>query len=285
MCLLDPGDAVWVEDPGFPGVENSLAGSGATLFPISVDDEGLNIRAGIAQCDDARLAYVTPSHQYPTGVTMSLARRFELLQWATRRNAWVLEDDFCCEYRYAGHPTPSLQGLDNDGRVIYVGSFGSVLFPAIQLCYLVIPPLLVDPFQRLLRFIGHHTTSVEQAVLADFISEGHFASHLRKMRKLYAARQEILVKSIERCLQPWIEVEPADAGMHVIGWLTRELDDAHVAAVAARYGIQLTPISNYYTHRPDRQGLMFGYTSLTERQIRVGVNRLREALRQGVAEW
>ncbi|SRR6266851_6959096 len=184
--LLDPGDAAWIEDPGSLAARGALLGAGARLVPVPVDREGLVVAAGIARCPHARLAFVAPSHQAPLGVTLSLARRLALLQWARQQSAWILEDDYDSEYRYAGRPLEALQGLDNANRVIYIGTFSKVLFPALRLGYLVVPSELGEVFIAARRFVDRHVSALEQVALADFMLEGHFTRHLRRMRTLYA---------------------------------------------------------------------------------------------------
>ncbi|HEY4387914.1 MAG TPA: PLP-dependent aminotransferase family protein, partial [Ktedonobacteraceae bacterium] len=182
--LLDPGDAMWMEDPGYLGARHVFAGLGARLIPLEVDKDGLNVEAGIRSAPDVRMVYVTPSHQYPLGVTMSLTRRLALLDWATRTGAWVLEDDYDSEYRYGGRPLAALQGLDNTGKVIYMGSFSKVLLPALRLGYLVVPPTLVDIFVQARSIADRHSPQLDQVALAAFINEGHFARHIRRMKQL-----------------------------------------------------------------------------------------------------
>lgn len=218
-ALLNPGDPVWVEEPGYRGAKAALSAAGVSLHPVPVDDEGLRVDAGAAACPRARMAYVTPSHQYPTGATMSLARRLALLDWARRAGAWIVEDDYDSEYRYAGRPLPALQGLDTSGRVVYVGTFSKVLFPALRLGYVVAPDALIDAFARMQALVNRQIPTLDQAVLADFILDGHFARHIRRMRQLYAARQAALVEAVRRDLGDVIEVRSAEAGLHVVGWL------------------------------------------------------------------
>ena len=186
--LLDPGDTAWMEEPGYLGARAALIASGARLVYVPVDEEGLDIAAGTRLDANARLIYVTPSHQFPLGMTMSLPRRLALLEWASRAGAWVMEDDFDSEYRYEGRPIASLQGLDTDGRVVYIGTFSKFLFPSLRLGYIVAPPALVDAFISARAMVGRHSPSVEQAILTDFIEEGHFGRHIRRMRTLYAER-------------------------------------------------------------------------------------------------
>jgi GntR family transcriptional regulator/MocR family aminotransferase len=276
--LLDPGDAAWVEDPGYRGARAALLGAGARLVPVPVDDAGLDVEAGISRGQDARLACVTPSHQYPLGVTMSLARRLELLRWAGRSSAWIVEDDYDSEYRYSGRPLEALQGLDTEGRVIYVGTFSKVLFPALRLGYLVVPPDLVDAFVAARELSDRQPPGVEQAVLAHFMAEGHFARHVRRTRALYAERQTRLVEEAREHLAGLLDVPPADAGMHLVGRLPAGKDDREASRDVARRGVEAPAISLYGNSSDGRGGLMLGYAAVREPEIRNGVRRLAEAL-------
>ena len=282
--LLDPGDAVWVEDPGYAGARAALAGAGASLVPVPVDGDGLDVSAGTEREAGARLAYVTPSHQYPLGPTMGFSRRLELLRWASRAGAWIVEDDYDGEYRYSGRPLEALQGLDAEGRVIYIGTFSKVLFPALRLGYVVVPPDLVDAFVAARELSDRHSPVIEQAVLADFIAEGHFARHVRRMRTLYAARQAALVEAAREELDGLLETGPAEAGMHLVGFLPEGTDDREVSRRAAYYGVEVSPISAYaikgapYPENPCRPGLLLGYAALTEAEILRGVRGLAAAL-------
>jgi GntR family transcriptional regulator/MocR family aminotransferase len=209
---------------------------------------------------------------------MSLARRLAVLEWARRAGAWIIEDDYDSEYRYAGRPLPALQGLDASGRVIYVGTFSKVLFPALRLGYLVVPDALVDVFARMQALVNRQLPTLDQAVVADFIVDGHFARHIRRMRGLYADRQAALVDAVKRELSAKLDVQSAEAGLHVVGWLPPSEDDAQASAAAMRAGIEAPPLSRYAMTRLRRGGLMLGYAGLSERHIRDGVRRLRAAI-------
>jgi GntR family transcriptional regulator/MocR family aminotransferase len=274
--LLDPGDAAWVEDPGYGGARAALLGSGARLVPVPVDGEGLNVAAGKMREPKARLACVTPSHQYPTGTTMSLGRRLELLAWAEESGGWVIEDDYDSEYRYTGRPLEALQGLGEGGRVVYVGTFSKVLFPALRLGYLVVPPGLVDAFVSARELVDRQPPGVDQAVLARFMSEGHFARHLRRMRVLYATRRTALLEAAERHLKGLLKVRPAEAGMHLVGELPEGFDDREASRLAAEAGIEAPAISVY---GGAGSGLMLGYAAVGEEEIEASVRRLAAALR------
>lgn len=276
--LLDEGAPAWVEDPGYQGTRAAFVSAGVRPVPVPVDAEGLQVDVGAARAPDARLAYVTPSYQFPLGVTMSLPRRFQLLDWAERAGAWILEDDYDSEYRYAGPPLASLQGLDAAGRVIYLGTFSKVLFPALRIGYLVVPPALVDAFVAAKGAADRQGSVLEQAVLADFIAEGHFSRHVRRMRVCYQARQERLVEALRRKLDGVVTVRPADAGMHLVGWLPEGLDDAAVAAEAGAYGLTVPPLSFYASERRCPPGLVLGYPAFDDAAIDAGVTRLARLL-------
>ena len=277
--LLDPGDAAWVEEPGYLGAKGALAAAGARLVPVPLDENGMDVEAGAGAEPSARLVYVSPSHQYPTGVTMSLARRLALVEWASRAGAWILEDDYDSEYRYEGRPLAALQGLDAEGRVIYLGTFSKVLFPALRIGYMVVPTDLVGTFCAARALSDRHSPTVEQAVLADFIEEGHFARHVRRMRALYATRQAVLVEEARRELKGLLEVETSAAGLHLMGWLPEGSDDRVAARAAEAHGVDAQPLSSFCLARPRRGGLILGYAAYDAAEIREGVKRLAAALR------
>ena len=274
QLLLDPGDAAWIEDPGSLTARGALLGAGAQLVPVPVDREGLVVAAGIARCPHARLALVTPSHQVPLGVTMSLA----LLQWARQQRAWILEDDYDSEYRYAGRPLEALQGLDHANRVIYIGTFSKALFPALRLGYLVVPPELVEAFIAARRFVDRHVSALEQTALADFMLEGHFTRHLRHMRTLHAERRAAFVAEIQHHLGDMLEIQPSEGGMHLVAWLPPGMDDQAAARQAAAHNVDTVPLSSYGVEPMERGGLILGYAAVSEHEMRDGVRRLATAL-------
>jgi len=275
--LLDPGDTALLEDPGYPGARVALSAAGALLVRLPVDAEGADITAAVSS--KAHVAFVTPSHHFPLGVTMSITRRLALLEWAERNGAWVLEDDYDSEYRYRGKPLPSLQGLDPAGRVVYMGSFSKTMFPSLRLGFLVLPPELVEAFRRARSVIDGHSPMTEQAVLADFISEGHFARHIRRMRALYQERQSVLVEAARRELDGLLEIRPSDGGMHLVGWLPIGVDDVKASERALAHGVYTRPLSSCSVAKVRRGGLLLGYAALTIPQIREGVSKLAQALR------
>jgi GntR family transcriptional regulator / MocR family aminotransferase len=279
--LLRPGDSVWVENPGYLGARLALLGAGANLIPVPVDQEGLDIEAGLSRSSGARLVYITPSHQFPLGAKMSLARRFALLDWANRSESWILEDDYDSEYRYVGRPLAALQGIDTTGRVLYLGTFSKSLFPALRLGYLVVPPDLVDHFVAARLCSDTHSATLEQAVLADFIAEGHFSRHLRRMRNLYAERQAILLEATQQeGLSELLKMIPDETGMHLVGWLPAGANDAEIAKQAAvRYGLHCSPLSLFSLEPLPRAGLVLGYAAAGEQEIRNGARQLAEVIR------
>jgi GntR family transcriptional regulator / MocR family aminotransferase len=273
--LLDPGDAVWMEEPGYLGARNAILGAGASVVPVPVDALGLDVAAGIALCPQARLAYVTPSHQFPLGMTMSLSRRLALLEWANQNNAWLVEDDYDSEYRFVGRPLSAMQGIDKTNRTIYIGTFSKVLFPALRLGYLVVPLDMAETFVAVESLTKLHLPAFEQAVLADFMLQGHFTRHIRRMRTLYAQRRAILVKALKQTFS--FEVHAPDTGMHLILWLAPGMDDKLASQQAAIHGVDVLPIS-LFSMNEHRAGLMLGYAPVNEQEIYDGVQRLATAL-------
>lgn len=279
--LLDPGEPVWVEDPGYFAARAALVAAGANVVPVPVDNEGIKVAAGIKRGDAARLAVVSPSHQFPLGVTMSLRRRLELLEWAARSGGWIFEDDYDSELRYAGRPLASLQGLSvsSGARVIYAGTFSKVLSPSLRLGYLVVPEELVGAFVAAKVLADMACPSFEQAVVADFMVEGHFARHLRRMRVLYEKRRDALLDAARRELSGLIELEPADAGMHLVGWLPPGRDDVAAAERAIANGVRCVALSISRVRAAGRGALLLGYAAAREDEIEEGVRRLKVALR------
>lgn len=275
--FLETGESVLIENPCYVGVKNSFRSAGANLIPVSIDKEGFDLSA-IDAHPRASLIYVTPSHQFPLGITMTLPRRMALLEKAEQKSMWIIEDDYDSEFRYSGRPIASLQGLDKNGRVLYVGTFSKTIFPGLRLGCLVVPRDLVDIFTAVRAISDGHSPLIDQAVLAEFIMEGHFARHLRRMRKLYQERQEILVTEAQKELAGLLEVEKDNAGMHLIGWLPEGVNDRKIARKVLEAGIRVAPISAYTFFEPNRGGLLLGYTAIDEDQIRAGVKKLQAVL-------
>jgi GntR family transcriptional regulator/MocR family aminotransferase len=276
--LLDPGNRVWVEQPGYRLAREVFALSGCHLVPVPVDKEGLNVAAGIKQCRKARAAFVTPSHQFPLGVTMSASRRLQLVDWAQNSGSWIIEDDYDSEFRYESLPIASLQGLDSNSRVIYIGTFSKVLFPSLRVGYMVIPSDLVESFRAIRRVMDLSPPRFYQEVLSDFIREGHFARHIRRMRVHYGELRTALVASLSRELGPLVEVLGDEAGMHVAVTLQNGSHDLEIAERAARLNLSLWPLSPSYMGEASRSGFILGFggTSLTE--IPNAVRKLRNLL-------
>ncbi len=276
--FVNPGDRVCVENPGYPGATATFKAADAKVSAMSVDDEGMQVRE--ARLRGARLLYVTPGHQFPLGVTMSLARRLQLLEWAGRSGALILEDDYDGEYRYTGRPVPALQGLDRHGLVLFTGSFSKVLFPSLRLGYLVVPADLVEYVSSTLSLTSRHAPLLEQAVLCDFISEGHFGRHLRRMREVYAERLSILLECARQSLAGLLEISGVEAGLQIAGWLRNGLDGETVAAAAANRGVEVIPLSRYRHQRAVREGLQLGFAAVDESEMRRGVRELAIAIEE-----
>lgn len=280
--VADPGDRAWCETPGYQPVQHCLRAVGLQVVPVPVDEHGLDVAAGVARAPDARLAYVTPAHQYPLGCEMSLPRREALLAWARQRDAYVIEDDYDGDYRYQGRPIASLQGLDDTGRVIYVGSFNKILFPGLRIAYAIVPEPLVAAFVDAKHSADGHTALLAQGVLAAFIHEGHLARHLRKTRAIYDERRLAFLEQA-RALDDVLEFGPAIAGMHVAAWFKgpTRIDDRAVAEACARDGVVVHPLSKYGDcERPPYQhgGLVFGFAGATSARSRSGLQLVRRAI-------
>jgi len=274
-ALFEPGSHIWMEDPGYRLAREAFTLNQWQLVPVPVDREGLEVVAGIRKCRGARAAFVSPSHQFPLGVTMSASRRLQLLDWAHHSGAWIIEDDYDAEYRYESLPIASLQGLDNNSRVIYVGTFSKVMFPSLRLGYLVIPRELVGRFLRIRRIMDLGPPTFFQEVLADFIEEGHFARHLRRMRVLYGEIRKVLVERLIRDMDDMIEVAGDEAGMHLTVMLKNRLNDREIAERAAQQKISVFPLSPSYLGGKPRQGFILGFGGTTAQEIPGAVRRLR----------
>jgi len=270
--LLDVGDRVWLEEPGYPGARSAFMGAGARIVPVRVDRDGLDVAAAARQAD-ARLAYVTPSNQFPLGVPMSLARRLALLKWASGAGAWVVEDDYDSEFRYGTRPFPCLHGLDADGRVIYVGTFAKSVFPALRLGFVIVPSDLQDRFLAARRTTDLHPPLLEQMALADFIAEGHYARHLRRMRTAYRERLEALTDAAEHVCAGLLRLRTVQAGLHAVADLDG-VDEERVYAEARQRGLEVAPLGMYFAGRPTANGLVLGFASTRPDVIRRGMEKL-----------
>jgi len=274
--LVNPGDRVCVENPGYPGAIRVFEAFQAKICAAGLDDEGITIRQLPSR--GVRLIYVTPGHQFPLGTTMSLARRLELLEWARKSGAMIFEDDYDSEYRYSGRPIPALQGLDDHGSVLYAGSFSKVLFPSLRLGYIVVPFGLLQHFEIMLSLTARHAPLLNQLVLADFIIEGHFGRHLRRMREIYAERLAVLLEESELKLAGLLEISTIEAGLQTVGWLSRGIDAESAAAAASERNVDVTPIDRYSQGRMAPHGLQLGFACFNGKEIRRGVQELAVAL-------
>ncbi len=278
--FLNPGDRVAVEDPGYDGAALVFEACGATVVPVPVDEEGLTLDEPALA--GARLVYVTPAHQFPLGVAMSLARRLALLEWARTSGALIFEDDYDSEYRYSGRPLPALQGLDGHGRVLFAGSFSKVLFPSLRLGYLVVPTDLVDLFAAMLSITRRHAPLPEQAVLADFIADGHFGRHVRRMREVYAERLAVLQEHAAERLAGLLEISGIEAGLQTVGWLRCGISGERAVQTAARREVEVSSLARSYRGRAPRDGLHLGFAAVDPQELRRGVRDLAAALEEEV---
>jgi GntR family transcriptional regulator / MocR family aminotransferase len=276
--LLDPGDEVWLEDPGYPGAHFTLRAAGANIIPVPVDAEGLIVEQARNLGSSARLAYVTPANQFPLGVTMSLDRRLELLNWAGNAGALIIEDEYDAEYRYFGRPVAALQSLDRSGCVIYIGTFTKMLFNALRLGFIVVPERLVNAFEATRSFVDRHPPTLDQAILAEFILEGHFGHHVRKMRQTYAERAAVLLETSRKHLSGLIDVVDPASGMRTIGWLTNCTSDSLVAQHGRSLGLELTALSEFMMRHPHPPALVLGFAGCNAGELRRGVRVLAAAL-------
>jgi GntR family transcriptional regulator/MocR family aminotransferase len=276
-ALLDAGDRVWLEEPGYPGARSAFMSAGARIVPVRVDSDGLDVTNGMRQAPDARMVYVTPSNQFPLGVPMSLVRRLALLRWATRSDAWIVEDDYDSEFRYHTRPFQSLHGLDGEGRVVYVGSFSKSIFPALRLGFVIVPVDLRDQFMRIRVSTEVHPPLLEQMALADFIAEGHYARHLRRMRSTYRERLDALSDAAARYCGSALKLRPVQTGLHVVGDLDC-IDEKRVYEEARDRGIEVAPLGPYFLGRPTANGLLLGFASTSPDTLRRGVVQLAASI-------
>jgi len=265
LALAQPGDRAWVEDPGYPPTRQLLRASGLLPVPVPVDADGLMVERGIALAPHARLVAVTPAHQSPLSMSLSLPRRHALLEWAAHAGAWVVEDDYDGEYRYASRPLPALASLDRQGRVLYAGSFSKLLFPGIRLAYLVVPPAQVADFERAARiFLGAATPACTQATVADFMAEGHFSRHIQRMRKLYAERRAATLAALERGLEGRLRAEPQPGGMHLVLRLPGACTDQPLTEKLLAQGMAVQPMSRWWASGRTDSALLLSFTNCTD---------------------
>jgi GntR family transcriptional regulator / MocR family aminotransferase len=275
--LLESGSRVWMEEPGYRFARSVFALNRCRVVPVPVDQEGLNVAVGIKRCRDARAVLVTPSHQYPLGFTMSASRRLQLLDWADRSRSWILEDDYDSDYRYENLPISSLQGLDRNARVVYIGTFSKVLFPSLRLGYLVLPRELVERFRAVRVGMDIGPATFHQAVLADFIREGHFSRHIRRMRSLYRERRNLLLGSLRAEFGSSLEVTGEQAGMHLCV-VFQGINDRETAQNAALTNLWLVPLSSSYAGKVSQRGFILGFGSTRVEEMASAVRKLRSTL-------
>jgi GntR family transcriptional regulator/MocR family aminotransferase len=286
QVLIDPGDAAWVEDPCYRATIDILRLAEAEIVPVAVDEDGLDIAAGERRFNQdrrlraPRLVYTTPSRQYPLGMAMPLARRAALLAWAAQRGAWLIEDDYESEFQAPGHMLPSLQGLDRAGRVIYLGTFSKLLFPSLRLGYAVLPEDLVAPFAGARHLADRQSSGFIQAIMTEFMLDGHFARHLRRMRACYAEREQFLIDQLARRLDGIIEIRSVASGMYLTVWLPPGWSDKAASEALADAGVSAVPLSSLTLETVRRPGLVLGYTGHSEAAMTRGAEIMAQVLRR-----
>jgi GntR family transcriptional regulator / MocR family aminotransferase len=276
--LLDPGDEMWMEDPGYPGASQAFQNAGANVIPIPVDADGIDVASGIKSSPTARMVYVTPANQFPLGTVMSAERRVELLSWAARAGAWIIEDEYDAEYRYSGKPLASLHSLDRSGSVIYVGTFTKMLFNALRIGFIVVPERLSEAFRIARSFLDRHAPTLDQAVLTEFINEGHFGHHVRKMRQVYSDRSQLLAEEAKRHLSGLLDVQHAQAGMCTVAWIKIPVTEVALTQRAEQLGLEVTPISLFVNKYEQKPALFLGFAGCKASEIKRGVSVLEAAL-------
>lgn len=276
--LLDEGDAVWMEDPGYLGAQSAFISAGARLIPLAVGRDGWRIATDVSP--KPRLIYLTPSCQHPLGVTMPLEQRLTILEFARTERIWIIEDDFDGEYTLRGQPIPAIQGLSEDSPVIYVGSFAKTLFPSMRLGFIVLPMNLADRAKLAINFTGQFAPLILQAALADFMEQGHFFLHLNRMRRLYGPRRRYFLKLCEDYLGEWLEPLDGRAGIQITAFLKNSADDQAIAGEALRRGVNLVPLSMYFRSLPPRSGFVMGYAGTPEATMEESFRTLREVFLQ-----
>ena len=276
--LLKPGEPVWLEDPGYFGAALAFGNAGARVIPVPCDEHGLSVSSGLTMCPDAKGVYVTPAHQFPLGMTMPLDRRIALLRWAARAGAFVIEDDYDSEYRFEGRPVPALQSLDRNSNVIFVGSFNKLLFPSLRIGYVVLPPSLADLFLAFRYRADFHNVSLDQAVLCDFMVDGHFGRHLRRMRELYAGRLAALIEGGRKYLEGVVEIQDVRAGLYTAAFLKNGMTSRQAEKAAAAHGVEVVALDRYTLAAADPKGVLLGFAAFDKPAIRASLIRLARAL-------
>lgn len=275
--MQGPDKEVWIEDPAYSLTRLALVAAGAKVCPIPVDHHGIDVTEGIRRSPKARAVFITPSHQFPKGVALSMARRLELLAWAREQGAWIVEDDYASEFRYGGRPLASLQGLDEAERVIYIGTLNKALFPGLRLGYAVVPASLIRPFVTTRYLMDRQPSTLCQEVAAAFMEEGHFAAHIRRMRELYRSQRDALVATLRRRLGDHLTVDPPDQGMHLVAYMQKGLSDVTIEKAARDHGVIVRAMSRLYVEAPAQSALMLGFSGYPRQIMVPAVARLARA--------
>lgn len=282
-CLLEKGDAVWMEDPCYPGAKGSFTDAGVSICPVPVREDGMDISLAMKKYGNAKLAYITPSHQFPLGYTLSHDKRLELLEWARLKNMWILEDDYDGEFRYEGQPLASLQGLDKNGRVIYSGTFSKTLFPGLRLAYIVLPSREMIPrFRRVKNNLDRQSPILEQLIVTRFMEEGHFLRHIRKMRLLYAERQNILIGLLKASLADYLQITPSASGMHLVCWLSDKIDSNRLKKEIKAQKLIVSFVSNFTMENEMQPAITLGYTAFSRYKLKMAVERLVKCVHSSI---
>jgi len=273
--LIDPGDGVWMEEPGYYGAGAAFLAAGAKLHPLRVNDDGWDLAPPPQK---PRVIFCTPSCHYPLGLTMPMQQRLTLMRMASDWNGWIIEDDYDSEYRFQGQPIPALQGVAADSRVIFVGTFAKILFPAMRLGYMVVPIQIRERVMAALSATGQFAPLITQAALADFMNEGHLARHLRRMRRLYTERRQYFMEQFERHLTPWMELHPTDSGIQLVGLFSTKTDDRKIALEAGKQGVNVSPLSMQYRGSAKQTGLLMGFAAADQNATRRAMALLAKVL-------
>jgi GntR family transcriptional regulator/MocR family aminotransferase len=277
MAVLNPGEVAWIEDPCYQQAQRVLTLAGVKIAPKPIDDQGIVI-ARSSKEPAPRIIYVTPSHQFPLGITMSFQRRTAVLDFARAHNAFIFEDDYDAEFRFTGPPLPSLQGIDNSGRVIYAGTVSKILCPALRLGYVVAPEPLVDSLVKIRSAMDQHSSPIDQATLARFITEGFFLSHIKRMRKLYAERRDFFIKQFNELLGDRFTLQVPEAGLNIVAWLNREEDFQMIKRITSDIGVRPSPLSFFCIQARLKPAFVFGFAAWTPTQIQESLIKLASAL-------
>lgn len=269
--LLNSNDKVWIENPSAIGARNSLIANGAKLIPVNVDKDGIIVSEGLKQAPDFKLAFVTPSHQQPLSIIMSLKRRFSLLVAAEDADAWIIEDDYDSEFHFEGQPVPTLKSVDTNDRVIYVGTFSKSIFPSLRIGFIISPLGLVDPFEKIFNSIQSGVPTHSQAVISDFMDEGYFATHIRRMRSIYAERYHALRDLSELYLPEFLDIQPTQSGLHTVGFLKQDTDEVALSLALDKKGVSALPLSRYCLKKIDNKGFTLGFGAVNPDQIKSSI--------------